>query len=589
MSYSYTDQRGNGVARSFNFGFVGEDKGYIRATDIQVFTSNDGLNYQATSGWSLSGTNQITFLTAPANGLYVRIRRVVDKAKPFSKFDRSVTLDMLSLNNSFIQMLEVVHELMDGFYDDTFFFKQSVSMGGHNLTNLAQATQAGQAVRYEEWKNHEDRLTAVENDLTGVSSRTVPYYYIATGGETRWDVQGRTFNSALVFINGVLQFQSLGAFSITNNGFNFAEPLRKGDEVYALVGSYVTDPDMHPTYSELASSSGAGLIGTLEGKTVQQDSQSSGLVRGNDGVKYAVSGCAVRRDTSISPSWAPVSDSAHIPINVTSVVGGVDVEINYKGNKIGSLVAGPDESLARDGALVGASVASNKAYVSIGAPCSFSVDLTTKSFEFDNHYFDQIRFGVSIGDAGNVTLTHPGLRTMLHPIIRYVAPNSSSKVLDVHYQNKITGGVTGVFLVGDVEGTISYNGTSWVLGSCDQWVTSDLTFTWDATKGELTVAHPVLLGSPELVLTPMYLGTPITVSGLAAAGNGFKVQFNKVVDGVPPTTPNSGLGFYFSRGKNGIRKNPQGKLLVHLGHVQVNCDHVDYPGGNFWFNATMQD
>lgn len=237
MAYSYTDQRGNGVARSFNFGFVGEDKGYIRATDIQVFTSNDGLNYQATSGWSLSGTNQITFLTAPANGLYVRVRRVVDKAKPFSKFDRSVTLDMLSLNNSFIQMLEVVHELMDGFYDDTFFFKQNVSMGGHNLTNLAQATQAGQAVRYEEWKNHEDRLKAVENDLTGVSSRTVPYYYIATGGETRWDVQGRTFNSAILFINGVFQNQSLGAFSITNNGFNFAEPLRKGDEVYALIGS----------------------------------------------------------------------------------------------------------------------------------------------------------------------------------------------------------------------------------------------------------------------------------------------------------------------------------------------------------------
>lgn len=315
----------------------------------------------------------------------------------------------------------------------------------------------------------------------------------------------------------------------------------------------------------------------------------TGIPRGNDGVDYAISGCAVRRDTTISPDWAPVSDSAHIPINVTSVVGGVNVRVNYVGQKIGTFVAGPDESFAKDGALVGASVAADFANVSIGAPCSFSVDLATGTFEFDDHYFDAIRFGLSIGAAGNVTITHPGIRTMLHPIIRYVAPSSTSKVLDVHYQNKTTAGVTGLFLVGDVEGTISYNGTNWVLGSCDQWVTSDLTFSWDPAKGELTVQHPVLLGSPELVLTPMYLGTPMAVGGLAAAGNGFKVQFNKVVDGTPPTTPNPGLGFYFSRGKNGIRKAPTGKLLVHLGYVQVNCDQVDYPGGNFWFQATMQN
>lgn len=312
-----------------------------------------------------------------------------------------------------------------------------------------------------------------------------------------------------------------------------------------------------------------------------------GVLLGNDGQKYAMSGCAVRRDTALSPDWGPVSDSAHIPINVTSVVGGVDVQVNYVGKKIGSFVAGPDESFARDGTLVGASVASNFANVSLGTPCSFSVDLATSAFEFDTKYFNLIRFGLSIGSNGNISITHPGIRTMLHPIIRYIAPNSNSKILDVHFQTKQTTGITSCYLVGDVEGTISYNGTNWVLGSCDQWVTSDLTFAWNAATGELTVTHPVLLGSPELNLTQLYLGTPLHVSGSAAAGNSFKINFHKF-DGTPASL-GTGLGAYFSRGKNGIRKTPTGKLLVHLGHVQVNCDHVDYPGGNFWFNSVMQN
>lgn len=338
---------------------------------------------------------------------------------------------------------------------------------------------------------------------------------------------------------------------------------------------------------DLALNTGGTLVGTSSGKTVEQELQQSGVVRGNDGVKYATSGCAVRRDTALSPDWGPVSDTAHLPINVTSVVGGVDVRVNYVGQKIGTFVAGPDESFARDGALVGGSVAANFANVSIGAPCSFSVDLATSTFEFDTHYFDISRFGLSIGASGNVTITHPSVRTMLNPIIRYVAPNSSSKHLDVFYQTETSPGVTSCFLVGDVEGTISYNGTAWVLGSCDQWVTSDLSFAWNAALGALTVTHPALVGSPELGITQLYLGTPLNVAGSANAGNSFKIHFHKL-DGTPAVL-GKGLGALFARGKNGIRKTPTGKLLVHLGHVRVNCNHVDYPGGNFWFNAVMQN
>lgn len=337
---------------------------------------------------------------------------------------------------------------------------------------------------------------------------------------------------------------------------------------------------------DLKSSAGAGEVGTTSGKTVQQELTSGGIVRGDVG-NFVMAGCAVRKDLSIGPDWAPVSDSAHIPINVTAVTGGVDIKVEYKGNKIGSFVAGPDESFARDGTLVGASVAANFANVSIGTPCSFAVDLETGVFEFDTKYFDNERFGLSIGGSGNVTLTHPGIRTMRDPIIRYVATGSTQKHLDVHFQQRQTAGVTSCFLVGDVEGTISYNGSNWVLGSCDHWDTSDLEFIWDSGRGELTVKHPLLNGSPELNLTQMYNGTPLSIAGGANAGNSFKVYFHKL-DGTP-AGESPGLGIYFSRGRSVIRKQPKGKLLVHLGHVQVNCNHVNYPGGNFWFHALMHD
>lgn len=270
MAYSYTDQRGDGVTRSFNFGFVGEDKGYIRASDIQVWSSPDWRGWQQVSGWTLSGTNQITFLTPPANGTTIRIRRVVDKVKPFAKFDRSVTLDMQSLNNAFIQMLEVSHEIMDGFFPAGFFFKDDLNMGGNSITNMREGVNGTDAVNFDQLQvqkirndQQDQRLQAIESSMVdNVGTRTVPYYLVAVGGETRWQLP-LPFQQAILYINGVFQNQNLGAFSVSGNGFNFAEPLQKGDEVYALLGSGVATPSDYITYAELAASGSSGLIGSL--------------------------------------------------------------------------------------------------------------------------------------------------------------------------------------------------------------------------------------------------------------------------------------------------------------------------------------
>lgn len=246
MAYTYVERKGDGVSTSFNFAFAGEDKGYIRATDIVVEAAVSGSEYQPVTGWSLSGTNQITFLTPPADGLNIRIRRVVDKNKPFAKFDRNVTLDMVSLNNSFIQNLQVVQELMDGFLPDGFFYKGNLDMGGHRVVNMSPGVDPMDAINKAQYdvvvadnKRQDQDIASIKSSLTsGVANRTVPWLYVAVGGEVTL-TPPFFFDGCLLFINGVMQFELDGAFSISSNKITLSEPLKAGDKVYVLLGSKI--------------------------------------------------------------------------------------------------------------------------------------------------------------------------------------------------------------------------------------------------------------------------------------------------------------------------------------------------------------
>lgn len=249
MSYTFTEHTANGTQTTFPFRFAGRDKGYLRAADLLVeVRKNDG--WSAVSGWTLTGTNQITFNAPPAANTRLRIRRVVEKEEPYAEFDRGVTLDMKSLNNSFIHLLEVSQEILDGFYPEGYYVKQDVSWGGHKITDLADGTNPGDAVnkgqldaidkKHTDWNTKQDiEIAGLKVGMTsGIAHRTVPWYTIAQGGEVSVKPPYE-FQDALVFLNGVLQHQIVGAYSISNNTITFAEPLVAGTEVYVLIGSRV--------------------------------------------------------------------------------------------------------------------------------------------------------------------------------------------------------------------------------------------------------------------------------------------------------------------------------------------------------------
>lgn len=250
MSYTFTEHIANGTQVTYPFSFAGRDRGYLRASDVIVESLQGNTWIEVTSGWQLTGTHQITFDVAPVAGLKFRIRREVQKEYPYAEFDRGVTLDMKSLNGSFIHILEITQELLDGFYPEGYFIKQNVSWGGNKITDLADGTNPGDAVnkgqldaidkKHTDWNAKQDiEIAGLKAGMTsGIAHRTVPWYTIAQGGEVSVKPPYE-FQDALVFLNGVLQHQIVGAYSISNNTITFAEPLVAGTEVYVLVGSRV--------------------------------------------------------------------------------------------------------------------------------------------------------------------------------------------------------------------------------------------------------------------------------------------------------------------------------------------------------------
>lgn len=253
MSYTFTEHTANGTQVTFPFRFSGSDKGYLRTSDIIVERKED--DWVAIQGWEVTGTHQITFRVPPTAGTMLRIRRVVDKEKNYAEFDRNVMLDMKSLNGSFIHLLEISQELLDGFYPEVYFVKQNVNWGGNKIINLGDGTDQKDAVNKGQldsvdntqtiWNQQQDTLIdGLRRAMTsGIAHRTIPWVYTSQQGGEVEIIPPYIFDSAIVFINGVFQHELKGAYVIQSNKIILSEPLLKGDEVYLLIGSRIASPD----------------------------------------------------------------------------------------------------------------------------------------------------------------------------------------------------------------------------------------------------------------------------------------------------------------------------------------------------------
>lgn len=120
MAFSYVTDVGTGSKTSFTFAFSGQDEGYIREEDIRVYV--DGLEVP----FSLTSTNTLELQSAPDDGAEIIIRRVMPNQTPYADFSSGNNFGADVLNNSFLQLLYLLHELLDGWFPAGFTVREAV-------------------------------------------------------------------------------------------------------------------------------------------------------------------------------------------------------------------------------------------------------------------------------------------------------------------------------------------------------------------------------------------------------------------------------------------------------------------------------
>jgi len=120
MAFSYTQEIGDGSTTSYTFSFTGQDQGYLRDSDIEVSVDGTVVSF------TLLSTNSLELDVAPANGSEIIIRRIMPKSEPYADFQRGNNFGQEVLNNSFLQLLYVVHELLDGWFPAGLTVREAV-------------------------------------------------------------------------------------------------------------------------------------------------------------------------------------------------------------------------------------------------------------------------------------------------------------------------------------------------------------------------------------------------------------------------------------------------------------------------------
>lgn len=120
MKLSATEIISDGFTRDYSFSFVGEDKGYLRNSDIEVTVDKVPV------GFSLTSTNSLLLDEAPEVGKDILIRRVMPKDRTYADFRKGNNFREQVINNSFLQTLYTIHELLDGYFSGNVEFQDEV-------------------------------------------------------------------------------------------------------------------------------------------------------------------------------------------------------------------------------------------------------------------------------------------------------------------------------------------------------------------------------------------------------------------------------------------------------------------------------
>lgn len=279
--YSVQIETSDGTLTRVNLGIQ-----YFEKDDITVYRNEAEVPLVQGTDWQWDGDSTIVLLKgAEPVGNQILVFRNTDKDRAFNIYDGGAPFSRDTLDENFKQMIYLAQEFTEGSGISGLY--RNLNMHGNRIINLGDPMAAldaankkyvdAQDVFYDtkqtNWNTQQDaEIAALKAGVVDQTAhKTVPWMHVAVGGETTISPPF-VFQSALVFINGVNQYELGNAYSIADNTVTLAEPLLQGDEVLLYMGSRPAAPNEYLTVSEvdaMIQQYNTTAVGYMGGPTLQ--------------------------------------------------------------------------------------------------------------------------------------------------------------------------------------------------------------------------------------------------------------------------------------------------------------------------------
>lgn len=254
--YSVQIETSDGTLTRVNLGIQ-----YFEKDDITVYRNEAEVPLVLGTDWQWDGDSTIVLLKgAEPVGNQILVFRNTDKDRAFNIYDGGAPFSRDTLDENFKQVIYLAQEFTEG--SGIAGLYRNLNMHGNRVINLGDPIDALDATnkqyvdaqdtfydnKQSNWNAQQDaEINAIKAGLDlGKAVYTIPWVHVAVGAETSINPPF-VFSSAWVWINGVMQYMTNGAYSILNNTVHLAEPLLAGDEVLIAIGSDIAPPYPFPT------------------------------------------------------------------------------------------------------------------------------------------------------------------------------------------------------------------------------------------------------------------------------------------------------------------------------------------------------
>ena len=296
-----------------------------------------------------------------------------------------------------------------------------------------------------------------------------------------------------------------------------------------------------------------------------------------------------------------VQDENHSPIGMTGIskvdAYTVRIDHNHGFGRVGMMVAGPDESLAAMGVVVGASVDAGYSLIKIVAPLKFTCKGDGTITRVSPLFAGSVAFSASSDPSkGVLRFTHPLKSVAAHQsmVSNQTYTDRVSKPMELASFNNDGGTEVYIHAYEEVEESVWIKGTGAALVVQQGLNKAAYSVSMDAASGLITVNHPAVKTGAYLsvpVLMPFKNANRFVIQSIGA--NQTTLLCYNPAGAVVKTMEEANISFFFNITPSVRNLQPAAILatnefLIDVGLCHVPIDNLqNVASGNVWFSGAM--